>query len=345
MSHKFPYEWHLKDGYPARGIESNGLNVFGTFICGGGSTMGYKLAGFNHIGGVEIDPPIADIYKTNHKPKYLYNMDIRDFITKKDIPEELFNLDILDGSPPCSTFSMAGSREAAWGKNKKFREGQKEQTLDDLFFEFIKLADRLKPKVIIAENVKGMIQGNARAYVNEINKGFNAIGYNVQLFLLNAASMGVPQKRERVFFICSRKELNFPKLKMAFSEESIPFGYLTGGGVGKKITGEMLKYWDICKAGKSLSTVHPKGNYFGCFKISEKVTCNTVIASDSSPILHDKKPHYISDDDICKIGSYPIDYNFKKVKPKYLIGMSVPPVMTAQVAHQIYLQWFNGSEK
>ncbi len=66
--HKFKYRWNLSDGYP----KSNGLNVFGTFICGGGSTMGYKLAGFNHLGGVEIDPKIAAVYKANHNPKYLY---------------------------------------------------------------------------------------------------------------------------------------------------------------------------------------------------------------------------------------------------------------------------------
>ena len=53
--HKFPYKWYLKDGYPAKDIEPNNLNVFGTFICGGGSSMGYKLAGFEHLGGVEID--------------------------------------------------------------------------------------------------------------------------------------------------------------------------------------------------------------------------------------------------------------------------------------------------
>jgi DNA (cytosine-5)-methyltransferase 1 len=45
----------------------------------------------------------------------------------------------------------------------------------------------------------------------------------VQLFLLNAASMGVPQKRERVFFICQRKDLNLPKLKLEFNEDAIPF--------------------------------------------------------------------------------------------------------------------------
>jgi DNA (cytosine-5)-methyltransferase 1 len=130
--HLYPYRWYLKDGYPLK----NGLKVFGTFICGGGSTMGYKLAGFEHLGGVEIDPPIAAVYKTNHHPKYLFNEDIRYFNKRTDLPDELYQLDILDGSPPCSTFSMAGAREKGWGKEKTFREGQIKQTLDDLVFVY-----------------------------------------------------------------------------------------------------------------------------------------------------------------------------------------------------------------
>lgn len=70
--HRFNYKWYLKDGYPSQ----KGLKVFGTFICGGGSTMGYKLAGFEHLGGVEIDPQVADVYKTNHNPKYLIGMSV-----------------------------------------------------------------------------------------------------------------------------------------------------------------------------------------------------------------------------------------------------------------------------
>ena len=81
-------------------------------------------------------------------------MGIQEMNKLKEFPEELYHLDILDGSPPCSTFSMAGQREENWGKNKKFREGQASQILDDLFFEFIDLAAILKPKIVIAENVK-----------------------------------------------------------------------------------------------------------------------------------------------------------------------------------------------
>jgi DNA (cytosine-5)-methyltransferase 1 len=163
----------------------------------------------------------------------------------------------------------------------------------------------------------------------------------VQLFLLNAASMGVPQKRERVFFICQRNDLNFPKLELKFNETAITFKEIENGTIGKPITGEMLKYWNICPEGFSLSKVHPKGNYFGSYKIGLNNISNTIIASNSSPVLHNKKPNYLSDNNICQIGTYPLDYNFKKIEPKYLIGMSVPPVMTAQIATEIKLQWFD----
>ena len=340
--HRFAYKWYLKDGYP----KSYGLKVFGTFICGGGSTMGYKLAGFEHLGGVEIDPEVADVYKTNHNPKYLFVEDIRGFADRKEFPEDLYNLDILDGSPPCSSFSMAGNREKDWGKTKVFREGQAEQRLDDLFFDYIRLAKKLQPKVVIAENVKGLIQGNAKAYVHRIKKEFEAAGYKVQLFLLNAASMGVPQKRERVFFICQRNDLNFPKLKLEFSEDAIPFKYVDEGTVNRKPIREGIKeYYKITPMGKCVSSVHPKGMYFGTYKQHPEMVSNTCIADSGGGImLHHIEDGYLTDNEYKIIGTYPLDYNFKKIEPKYLIGMSVPPVMTAQVATEIYKQWLKTGE-
>lgn len=119
------WKWSFSD-YPK---EKNGLKVFSCFACGGGSTMGYKLAGCEVLGDCEIDPQMNEVYIQNHHPKYNYLMDIRDFNNLDDLPEELYHLDILDGSPPCTTFSIAGDREESWGKMKKFREGQAEQTL------------------------------------------------------------------------------------------------------------------------------------------------------------------------------------------------------------------------
>lgn len=146
--------------------------------------MGYKIAGYDVIGCNEIDPRMMKCYETNHHPQYSYLEDIRDLVKRNNLPEELYHLDILDGSPPCSTFSMSGLREDAWGKEKKFKEGQKTQVLDTLFFDFIALAKRLKPKVVIAENVKGLLLGNAIDYVRRITKTLRKLVIIVSIFFL-----------------------------------------------------------------------------------------------------------------------------------------------------------------
>jgi len=203
--------WNLTD---LQAIPKNGLKVFSTFSCGGGSTMGYKLAGCDVVGANDIDPEMAYHYKLNHNPKHYFLCPVSQLL-KIDLPDELFDLDILDGSPPCSTFSMAGSREKAWGKEKHFREGQAKQVLSDLFFDYLDLVARLKPKVAVAENVKGMILGNAKGYTKLVMARFREIGYRPQLFLVNAADCGVPQKRERVFFCALRNDIDKPLLKLA----------------------------------------------------------------------------------------------------------------------------------
>ena len=229
--HLFPYKWSLKD---AKFTKDKG-KVFSCFACGGGSTMGYKLAGFDVLGCNEIDPKMFEAYKTNHNPKYAYLEPIQTFKLRTDLPDELYDLDILDGSPPCSSFSMAGNREKDWGKDKVFREGQAMQVLDTLFFDFIDLAKKLQPKVVVAENVKGLLQGEAKQYVRRIYKEFDEAGYYCQHWLLDASKMGVPQRRERVFFIALRKDLAEPflvqqdmftvnpELELNFNEPEIPF--------------------------------------------------------------------------------------------------------------------------
>jgi len=343
QEHKFPYKWNLSDGYPAKGIEPNGCKVFGTFICGGGSTMGYKLAGFTHFGGVEIDPKVADVYQGNHKPKHLFVEDIRKFNERENLPEELYNLDILDGSPPCSTFSMAGSRESAWGKEKVFREGQAKQTLDDLVFVYIETIKKLRPKVCLLENVKGIIQGNAKYYSKQIVARMTEAGYRVQVFCLNAASMGVPQKRERVFFIGHKKEFLLPKLELAFNEEAILFSEIIEKNNVSDLTERQLYLWkNRIKSDKSngdtVMRLESRLSGFTNPILHSDEVCPTINSQGGSFMLYEL-PRQINDKECCLCGSYPIDYNFKGLHARYLIGMSVPPVMTAQIAHQIWIQW------
>ena len=334
------YKWNLTD---LEKVKKNGLKVFSCFACGGGSTMGYKLAGFDVIGANDIDPEMAWHYKENHKPKYYYLEDIRKFRQRNDLPKELYELDILDGSPPCSSFSMAGSREKGWGKKKQFREGQAEQVLDDLFFDFIELARKLQPKVVIAENVKGMLQGNAKGYVKQIIGLFNVAGYDVQLFLLNAASMGVPQKRERVFFICRRKDLGLKEIKMGFYQKPInvkdAISFIKEKG--RDVSSSSMKiFWDKCSPGDAFSKYHPKGSLFGQIKLNKIGPCPT-ITSKEYQLWHFDSCRLLHPLECCVLGSYPLDYKFKKNdSAKYMIGMSVPPLMTYGLANHIYNQWF-----
>lgn len=351
MEHKFNYNWTLKD---ANFTKDKGT-VFSCFACGGGSTMGYKLAGFDVIGCNEIDPKMMEAYRTNHNPKYSFLEPIQTFKLRKDLPEELYQLDILDGSPPCSSFSMAGNREKDWGKDKKFREGQQKQVLDTLFFDFIDLAAELKPKIVIAENVKGLLLGSAKTYVREIYRQFDNAGYFVQHWLLDASKMGVPQRRERVFFIALRKDLAIPflyqkdlftvvpKLELKFNESKILFKEVKDVNAKQNTLSEyfldLFNYVKISDPDMRYATKRKTGkqNNFGHRLIKDNMISWTLLAGDQCVVYSEKR--YFTNNERLKIGSYPKDYNFIRNKPEYLIGMSVPPVMVAQIATKIYEQW------
>jgi len=239
---------------------------------------------------------------------------------------------------------MAGSREKAWGKEKQFREGQAVQTLDDLVFVYCETIKKIRPKVFLLENVKGIIQGNTKAYSKKIVQTMTEAGYVVQVFLLNAASMGVPQKRERVFFIGYRKELGLKPLKLAFDERAITFGEIDGP-LGKPNSEHDNSIWSLRQKGEkdfgeTLMRVGQKQSNWNSKYIHKDEVCNTITSTSGSKLIEFDNPNHVSDEKIIQIGTFPIDYNFKSIEPKYLIGMSVPPVMTAQIASQIAFQWF-----
>ena len=324
------------------GAPKNGLKVFSCFHCGGGSTMGYKLAGYDVLGGIEIDPEMMALYRKNHSPREHLSllMPIQDFpaMDRSKLPSELFELDVLDGSPPCSSFSMAGSREDAWTEKKAFREGQTEQVLDDLFFHFIKVADILRPKVVIAENVKGLIIGAARGYVKEIFRSFDAAGYSTQLFLLNASRMGVPQARERTFFIARRKDLALPKIALEFTEKPIPFKAIDDGDVDDpslKLTPTAVRYWSKCMRGKSFSSVHEKGSLFNWLKVDPNKPLNTLASGNARLMFHWKQPRVLTNNEWIRGQTFPDDYDFGDADPRYVCGMSVPPFMMNRVASAV----------
>mgnify|MGYP003610770048 FL=1 len=348
--HLFSFDWELKN------IESKHLgNVFSCFSCVGGSVLGYKLAGFNVVGCNEIDKNIISIYEQNINSEFNFCESIRDFKKRTDLPKELYQLNILDGSPPCSAFSLSGSREKSWGVEKVFHEGQQKQVIDTLFFDFIEVAKKLQPKVVIAENVKGILYGNAIKYCQKIYSGFDEAGYECQHFVLNSKFMGVPQNRERIFFVCLRKDLakqfpkkinifsNFPYLNLNFDEKIITFGEIEDDK-GDLVTSPVAswlyskrKYGDESLKQAAIREQGKKKNFDAKYIYKHKTppTLNT----KGIEIIFDTG-RKLSISERRKISTFPNDYNFCG-KELFLTGMSVPPIMMAQISKRIYEQILN----
>lgn len=321
---KFNYKWKLSDGYPAKGVKYHGTTVFSTFSCGGGSSMGYKLAGYDVVAANDIDKKMKMVYEANHKPNQYILSDVRDLLERDDLPE----VDLLDSSPPCTSFSIAGRWTKDWGVEKKYKEGQSRQILDDLFFETIKLVEKTRPKVFVGENVQRITQGKAMEYTREIVKQLKALGYTTQVFVLNSADMGMPQRRKRAFFIANRLG---KKINLSFNEKHVTLREISDElDTESNLTETYKKYWE------QAAIEQPVGKFAARRKLSYDNVPRTATATHVN--YHPKYPRELNLKEQLKVSSWPEDYDFCGLKPHYIMGMSVPPVMMANVAHEIYEQ-------
>jgi DNA (cytosine-5)-methyltransferase 1 len=153
--------------------------------------------------------------------------------------------------------------------------------------------------------------------------------------------MGVPQKRERCFFIAQRKDQGFPKLKLQFDEKPILFGAVRSEH-GKPYNGVYNKELAMYKHGdKNISDIKERNNKkssgFNHTICADDEVHATVPSSGFAFRAYDKM--LLSDDDCKSVSTFPQDYDFGDQIPKYITGMSVPPVMMAQVATEVYNQW------
>lgn len=276
-------------------------------------------------------------------------MDIRDFnsLQNESIPEELFDLDILDGSPPCTTFSIAGDREETWGKMKKFKEGQKEQTLDDLSFVFIETVKKLNPRVVIMENVEGLLLGEAFSYVQKIYSSFADAGYFVHHWLLKGEQMGVPQTRHRVFFVACRSDLMIDPswLDMSFNYEPITYGEIKEGKTfpmkGSSIFYDIAKQAidsDKCIADTRVR-LGGKNSAFQCMYIRDNIVVPTI--RTRVDLIDMNNLEWLSTESIRNSQTFPIDYDFgtfARSTVNYVCGMSVPPIMIKRIVTRLIEQ-------
>ena len=314
----------------------NGYRVASTFSGCGGSCLGYRMAGYRVVYANEFIEEAQRTYKANHPNSYLDTRDIRQ-VTPEGVMEkagiERGELDLFDGSPPCSAFSTAGKREAGWGKVKAYSD--KSQRVDDLFFEYVRLLDGIRPKVFVAENVSGLVKGTAKGYFKRILAALKEPGYRVTCRVLDAQWLGVPQMRQRTIFVGVRDDLEIEPVHPAplpyrYSVEEVcpgiervKIGRTPIGGSINDLTFE--QYWG--PPNKPAATIVQSDG--GSSLNSGKSSGGVVLAAGV------KRKYTIEELKI--LSSFPADFKLtgEFTRQWERIGRAVPPVMMSHIAATI----------
>ena len=162
------------------------------FSGAGGLSRGFLDAGFNVVLGVDFDDAALKTFECNHGSAKAMKLDLFNHdnieVIISYLKQKNITLDVLVGGPPCQGFSIAGPRD----KNDK---------RNSLYMAMVKLAERLKPKAVVLENVPGMLQTNDGIGAKRIIEDFSELGYNMTAKILYAPDYGIPQIRKRVFFV------------------------------------------------------------------------------------------------------------------------------------------------
>lgn len=179
-------------------IKKTGFNKSLDLFCGaGGLTSGFSKAGIESIMGTDFDKNACITFKINNTSSNTLCADITSDLTKAEIYDYIKKnpVDIICGGPPCQGFSLAG---------KRFIDDPRNQ----LFKDYIEIVKNIKPKIVIMENVEGLLTFQNKEVYNQIIELYNRMNYKVEGRLLIASEYGVPQKRKRVIIIAVRNDID-----------------------------------------------------------------------------------------------------------------------------------------
>lgn len=314
--------------------------VISTFAGGGGSSLGYKWAGFEELLAIEWDKNAVETLQANFDFP-VWQRDICS-VTADEILSfckiQKGELDVLDGSPPCQGFSTAGKRNLTDERN-------------DLFKQFVRLIEGLQPKVFVMENVSGMIKGKMKGKFNEILQTLKSTGYNVKVKLMNAMWYEVPQSRERVFFIGVRNDLN--------TEPNFPKPMDRTTTAGEALEGIANENWEldwvnhiqdsviyprICKMQMDdcYDKFSPNGSGFTLRRINRNKPCWTISktvnhSASSDGLLHYSENRKLTISEIKRLSSFPDKYKLfgTFIQQWARIGNAVMPKMMYHIAKNI----------
>ena len=294
----------------------------------GGSSLGYKQAGFDIKLAVEWDTKAADVYKRNFDGTQMFVGDIADLTSEEALeitglqPGEL---DVLDGSPPCQGFSTAGKRKFSDSRNQ-------------LFHEYVRMVEGLQPRIFVMENVSGMIKGKMKLMFAEMTRALKATGYSVSCRLLNAWWYGVPQDRRRLIWIGVREDLavmpGHPEptirqpisVKTALSNINIPAIYETHQP-------QVIDAWHRAQPGQSLRKGSPWVGSFQSCRLDPNGLSQTMIKAHRH--WDWREPRYLTIEESKALQGFPEWFDIRENEYQY-IGNSVCPPMAEAIGNHLF---------
>lgn len=286
--------------------------VLDLFAGCGGLALGFEAAGFETI-GFEMNPDAANTYKKNLAG------DCR--IEKLTLDTEYPSADIVIGGPPCQPFSVGGNQNGIHDSRNGF----------PFFIDAIR---KVKPKVFLFENVRGLLYSN-KWYLELIVKELEELGYKTNYQLLNAVNYGVPQNRERLFLIGHNSDFKFPRQELRkFNVGDAIFDIMnTTPTESKFLTSAQDIY--IAKYEKASKCINPRDLYFD--KPSRTLTCRNL--SGATGDMHrvklpDGRRRRLLIREAARLQSFPDSFIFTGAETSQFnqIGNAVPPLLAFKMA-------------
>jgi DNA (cytosine-5)-methyltransferase 1 len=315
--------------------------VISTFSGPGGSSIGYERAGCDVRVALDSAPnkfsnAIPETYRRNHPDTTFLEQNAWD-TTADDLLDaaglEQGELDILDGSPPCSPFSGANNK-VSWGDHKS-------GTLFDRYVYFI---EGLQPKAFVAENVPELAQGKTKGYYKQLCENMRDAGYNLTVQNIDAAYLGAAHHRRRLMFIGVREDIGTPPtikptskpttVKQAWNDLEQSQDKVKSA---KKRCERSTRYKYIIQlppdAKTSIEEIRNDGlsTGFTTYRLSHRKPSVT-LTSKRADIIHPSEDRYITLPEAKRLIGLPDDYDIPNWE---CVIRCLPPVLTKTIANSL----------
>jgi len=315
------------------------------FAGAGGMSLGFDNAEFENVLAVEYDKCFAETYSFNFPKHNLKVADIKN-ISNDEIKKLIGNkkIDVIIGGPPCQGFSIAGKI----GRN--FIDDERNQ----LFKEFVRFVEVIKPRIFVMENVAALKTHNKGKTIEEIIKEFERIGYTVKCDVLNAVNYGVPQQRRRIFVIGTlgkKNKFNFPKKttkQMTIKEALKDLPELKSGETSDipnhnamNHSKQMLEKMSYVKDGGDRNDIpediRPKSGDIRKYIRYNSNEPSICITGDMRKVFHFNQNRALTGRELARIQTFPDNFIFKgnAGKVQQQIGNAVPPKLAFQIANSV----------